>query len=265
MAVVTLVSCTDRDDTEVVSFAPVDVSLAFSIPDIYEGSDVTTRMADSVVQISYSHYRGLKDVRVIPFTTTGIVTKAEEPFIFDATDGNESGRIAGKPSELTPDAAFYYYPECSFWPGTASVLFYAKGANTVMVNGTAIPASDKTYYGSTLMTGSDNRTPSNIQFSLEQIRPEASVDTKAQALADYLTTIANTAGWATTGDVKMARGKLANRYFMESSLALQPISEPLSRNYMMRWGSGSRTMTWPKLSVPTSRRVRQSMIRDLRR
>ena len=203
MAVVTLVSCTDRDDTEVVSFAPVDVSLAFSIPDIYEGSDVTTRMADSVVQISYSHYRGLKDVRVIPFTTTGIVTKAEEPFIFDATDGNESGRIAGKPSELTPDAAFYYYPECSFWPGTASVLFYAKGANTVMVNGTAIPASDKTYYGSTLMTGSDNRTPSNIQFSLEQIRPEASVDTKAQALADYLTTIANTAGWATTGDVKL--------------------------------------------------------------
>ena len=166
-------------------------------------------MADSVVQISSNHYRGLKDVRIIPFKTAGTSQKNDAPYIFDANNGNESGRVAGKPSELTPNAAFYYYPECSFWPETASMLFYAKGANTVMVDGTAIPATNKAYYGSTLMTpGTDGRVPSKIRFNLEPIisiedGQETPVDAKAQAWANYLTTIVNTSGWASTDDAKL--------------------------------------------------------------
>lgn len=203
MTVAILTNCTDQNEIADVSFTPVDVSLAFSIPNMYEGSVVTTRMADSVVQLSYNYYRGLKDVHIIPFKTTETITKNDDPFIFDATGRNESGRVAGKPSELTPESAFYYYPECSFWPGTASMLFYAKGANTVIVDGTIIPETNKAYYGSTLMTGNDNRTPSNIQFSPDKICPEATIDAKAHALADYLTEIANTKGWDATNDAKL--------------------------------------------------------------
>ena len=203
MAVVTLMGCNEQDEPAIVSYTPVDVSLAFSIPDMYEGAVNTTRMADSVVQVSADYYRGLKDVHIIPFETTKTITKDDDPFIFDATGRSEEGRVSGKPSELIPEAAFYYYPECSFWPGTASMLFYAKGANTVKVNGVDIAGTDKSYYGSTLTTGTDNRTPSQIQFSPEQIYAGSLADPSAQALADYLTAIANTKGWDTTGDTKL--------------------------------------------------------------
>ena len=202
MAVATLMGCEDHDWTTDVNEMIVDASLAFAIPDMTETSGDRTRQADSVVQISPDHYRGLKDVRIIPFMTAGNVTKDDNPFFFDANGRNESGRVAGKPSELVPTAAFYYYPECSFWPGTASVLFYAKGVNAV--NGVDIPDTDKSYYGSTLMTGTDNRTPSLIQFSPEPIYPKPLVvDARAQALADYLTAIAKTEGWASTDDPKL--------------------------------------------------------------
>lgn len=203
VAVTILMGCNEQEDTAVVSDMPVDVSMAFSIPDMYDGPVVQTRMADSVVQMSYNYYRGLKEVHLIPFKATGTIRKNDSPYFFDADGRNESGRVAGKPTELIPDAAFYYYPSCSFWPGTASLLFYAKGANTVQVNDVTIPGDNKAYYGSTLMTGTDNRTPQYIQFSPEQIYPEASEDDRATALADYLTAIANTPGWATTGDAKL--------------------------------------------------------------
>lgn len=206
MAVVVLMSCTDQDEMTDVngSLTPVDISLAFSVPDMHEGVINTTRMADSVVQISPSHYRGLKDVRIIPFKTDGTITKNDNPYVFDATDGNESGRVEGKPNELTPQSAFYYYPGCTFWPETASMLFYAKAANSVKVNGADIPASNKAYYGSTLITaGTDGRIPSKIKFTPEKINPSASVDDRAQALASYLTAVAKTPGWASTNDAKL--------------------------------------------------------------
>ena len=203
MAVAVLMGCNEREESPVVNDMPVDVSLAFSIPDMYDGPALRTRMADSVVQMSDGYYRGLKDVHIIPFETAGTITKNDNPFMFDATGLNESGRVAGKPSKLTPDSAFYYYPGCSFWPGTASLLFYAKGANTVEVNGVAIPADNKAYYGSTLMTGEDDRTPSRIQFSPEQIWSKTTVNERAQALADYLTAIAKATGWEITEDPKL--------------------------------------------------------------
>ena len=87
MTVAILTNCTDQNEIADVSFTPVDVSLAFSIPNMYEGSVVTTRMADSVVQLSYNYYRGLKDVHIIPFKTTETITKNDDPFIFDASLG----------------------------------------------------------------------------------------------------------------------------------------------------------------------------------
>lgn len=201
MLAAALIGCTDQEETTLVSDTPVAVSLAFSLPDLPTVTN-KTRMADNVVQVSSDYYRGLKDVRIIPFKIQGKVKKEDSPYVMDASR-DEKGRVAGKPSELTPNSAFYYYPECSFWSGTASMLFYARGANTSEVDGVIIPATDKGHYGSTLSTGTSDIIPSLIQFSPEQIHSGASVDDKAKQLADYLTAIANTEGWASTNDSKL--------------------------------------------------------------
>lgn len=199
-----LTGCADRESEEpttVTSDSPVAVSLAFSMPDL-SPAPVKTRMADSVVQTSSERFRGLKDVRIIPFRVAGTITTSHLPFVYDTFGSDERGRVAGKPSELTP-AAYYYYPDCAFWSGTASVLFYARGASSVQVAGQTIPETDKAYYGSTTTTYMDAGRPAHIRFSPEQIRWSTSPTNRATALADYMTTIANTSGWTTTEDSKL--------------------------------------------------------------
>lgn len=197
-----LAGCADREieePTTVTSDMPVAVNLAFSMPDL---SPATTRMADNVVQTSSDHFRGLKDVRIIPFKVAETITKDHQPFVYDSYGSDERGRVTGKPSELT-SAAYYYYRDCAFWSGTASVLFYALGANSVRVAGETIPETDKTYYGSTTTTYKDVRSPAQIQFSPERISQSTAVSERADALAAYLTSIANTSGWANTTDPKL--------------------------------------------------------------
>lgn len=197
-----LTGCADKEVVEpapVAGDSPVAVGLAFSMPDV---AVAKTRMADSVVQTSYEKFRGLKDVRIIPFKVGGPIMITHVPFVFDAYGSDERGRVTGKPSKLTP-AAYYYYPDCAFWSGTASVLFYGRGANTVEVAGKTIPASDKSYYGSTVTNYPDANSPAHIQFKPEQISWSAAPANRAKALADYMTAIANTPGWATTEDSKL--------------------------------------------------------------
>ena len=196
-----LAGCADREVEEPVVTAedsPVSVSLALSLPDVGAG----TRMADPVVQPSYADFRGLKDVRIIPFKVAGTITKDHLPFVYDELSGDGTGRVTGKPTALTP-SAYYYYPDCPFWSGTASVLFYGRGANSVQEGSEAIPASDKAYYGSAITNYLDANGPSQIRFSPEQISASVTPGSRAKALADYLTAVANTPGWATTEDPKL--------------------------------------------------------------
>lgn len=196
-----LTGCADDETVEptpVVGDKPVAVSLAFSMPDVA----AQTRMADEVVQTSYDLFRGLKDVRIIPFKVAGTITKDHLPFVYDEYGGDESGRVTGKPSELTP-SAYYYYPDCAFWSGTSSVLFYGLGANSVQVGDETIPASNKAYYGSTATNYLDATGPAVFRFGPDQICPLASIDDRAQALADYMTAVANTPGWSSTEDAKL--------------------------------------------------------------
>ena len=196
-----LIGCADHESEEpttVVGDTPVAVSLAFSMPDVA----AQTRMADDVVQTSYDLFRGLKDVRIIPFKVAGTITRDHLPFVYDEYGGDESGRVDDKPSELTP-SAYYYYPDCAFWSGTSSVLFYGRGANSVKVGDETIPASNKAYYGSTATNYQDATGPAVVRFSPDQICPLASIDDRAQALADYMTAIANTPGWSSTEDAKL--------------------------------------------------------------
>ncbi len=204
MAVATiLMGCADRDasvDTGNIPVSPVNVSLSFSMPAVSGVSGPQTRMADEVVQTDPAKYRGLKDVHMIPFTVSGKITKGDVPTVKALNNPTDEGRVD---NAVVTNAAFYRYPSCEFSPSTASVLFYAKGANTATVGSTTILATDKAFYGSTLATGFDNGSLSAIKFKPEQIYPSEVIDAKAQALADYLTAIANTTGWTTTSDPKL--------------------------------------------------------------
>ena len=198
-----LTGCADRDasvDTGNIPVSPVNVSLSFSMPAVSGVSGPQTRMADEVVQTDPAKYRGLKDVHMIPFTVSGKITKGDVPTVKALNNPTDEGRVD---NAVVTNAAFYRYPSCEFSPSTASVLFYAKGANTATVGSTTILATDKAFYGSTLATGFDNGSLSAIKFKPEQIYPSEVIDAKAQALADYLTAIANTTGWSTTNDPKL--------------------------------------------------------------
>ena len=198
-----LTGCADRDasvDTGNIPVSPVNVSLSFSMPAVSGVSGPQTRMADEVVQTDPAKYRGLKDVHMIPFTVSGKITKGDAPTVKALNNPTDEGRVD---NAVVTNAAFYRYPSCEFSPSTASVLFYAKGANTATVGSTTILATDKAFYGSTLATGFDNGSLSAIKFKPVQIYPSEVIDAKAQALADYLTAIANTTGWSTTNDPKL--------------------------------------------------------------
>ena len=198
-----LMGCADKETVEPAPVVdpvdvPVAVSLAFSMPEI----GATTRMTDAVVQNSRDDFRGLKEVRIIPFKVAGTITKDHLPFVYAESGGDETGRVTGKPSELTP-SAFYYYSDCAFWSGTSSVLFYGRGANSVINDGETIPASDKGYYGSTASNYLEATSPALVQFSPEPISTSVDPDDRAKALADYMTAVANTPGWANTDDAKL--------------------------------------------------------------
>ena len=204
MTVAILTGCADRDvtvETGGSSAVPVSASLSFSMPVASDASVAKTRQGDSVVQTAPDKYRGLKDVYIIPFTGSSTITNDAAPHITALNNPTDEGRVI---NNNVTSAAFYHYSNCKFTPSTASVLFYAKGANTVKVGSTEIPAGNKAYYGSTVATGLDTDTPANIKFSPEPIITDTETpDARATALASYLSSIANTEGWSTTTEPKL--------------------------------------------------------------
>ena len=147
-----------------------------------------TRQTGDVVQDDGQAFRGLKSLQVIPFATTngGAVTSTDDPLLSTAL-GNYANRV----SDL-----FYYYLSCNLMIGVNRVLVYAQAAD---VDGkTALAQNGK------LETTLVNRmSPSDISFSLSQIRNTFDIHSDAQALAKYMTAIAKTDGWSTTSDSQL--------------------------------------------------------------
>lgn len=144
-----------------------------------------TRQTGDVVQDDGQAFRGLKSLQVIPFATTngGAVTSTDDPLLSTAL-GNDANRV----SDL-----FYYYLSCNLMIGVNRVLVYAQAAD--VAGKTALAQNGK------LETTLVNRmSPSDISFSLSQIRNTFDIHSDAQALANYMTAIAKTDGWSTTSD-----------------------------------------------------------------
>lgn len=176
-------ACGNVDDLERAE-EPVKVSMAFSVSN---AATPYTRLTDAVIQNNNNPFRGLQDMKFIPFDVQGTITKDDTPKLYQVTgtltnfDGTNSKH--------------YYYEDCSFMQGVASFLVYARA--TVASGGKAVN-------GSLTATFPLDMAPAGISFSPEAIYPSTEAPADAKQIAEYLTdiakTTAKTTGWATTED-----------------------------------------------------------------
>lgn len=207
MAAVTLTGCQQQDEvTETPATEPsyVLADLALSLPPSSSG----TRLDPGVTSGGdASSFRGISKLSIIPFTKRGKIAKSDQPsFIEISNPISDYTQI----DESNNNELYRYYEKVFLNHGVASFLTYGQGTKT----GKPIEAKDvddKVFYGSLIskvagveMTYIPDRlsvTAGDLSFELETIyndRDEEEnliIPAEAQAIADYLTYIADTPGW----------------------------------------------------------------------
>lgn len=128
----------------------------------------------------------------IPYHTNGSnVTASDDPLI--NLVGADEENLAKKYE--TAKYNTYYVNSCHLMTGTDRMLVYGKATKPLTPN----PA----VYGQLSDLPTIRKKTADIQFSLTSIRNTSEVHADAQALADYMTAIANTTGWSTTTDATL--------------------------------------------------------------
>ena len=156
------------------------------------GTQKNMRMADEVVQANET-FRGIQNLYVIPFCTSEAnpVTIVDFPLI-SVVKGSETNKVSRSDNEK-----FYYFARCSMRETANRVLVYGQAAS--------ITGKTKNDQNGKFVTGVGEKyiKPTDINFNLLSICETNDANTEAQALADYLTTIAKTEGWSTTTDASL--------------------------------------------------------------
>ena len=165
----TMVSCAS-DDAPSDGQDTVGVSLAFDVSVLRS----STRMSDAVTQQPNTPYRGISEseLYLFPYDVEGVIGPDETSL---------TGNVFS-PYQIS-EAQHYYMDDktLDFRIGTASFLCYARAnkENSKFVNGSMV---------ATIPDGNPNK---NISFTPEVIHNSVAADTKATAIATYLTDIAN--------------------------------------------------------------------------
>ena len=205
MAAVTLTGCQQQDEvTETPATEPsyVLADLALSLPPSSSG----TRLGTDVVQ-SDGTFRGIQKLSIIPFTKQGKVGASDMPTYYDGFNSYIDRTTPLLKEDF--DQRFRYYEKVYLMSGVASFLTYGQATAVTggkVANGSLIPkvAGKK-------MDDIPERlsvTAGDLSFELETIYNEnLIIPVEAQAIADYLTNIANTPGWKDVDN-----GKLLNLY-----------------------------------------------------
>ena len=156
------------------------------------GTQKNMRMADEVVQANET-FRGIQNLYVIPFCTSEAnpVTIDDFPLI-SVVKGSETNKVSRSDNEK-----FYYFARCSMRETANRVLVYGQAAS--------ITGKTKNDQNGKFVTGVGEKyiKPTDINFNLLSICETNDANTEAQALAEYLTTIAKTEGWSTTTDASL--------------------------------------------------------------
>ena len=129
-------------------------------------------------------FSAMDQLVAIPFHTNGAKVTASDNPLIDLMGADEThNRVENHNT--------YYIDRCNLMTGTDRMLVYGKAkpvSNDLKINGqlSSLPTIRK--------------QTADIQFSLTSIRESTEAHAEAQALATYMTNIANTSGWSTTTD-----------------------------------------------------------------
>ncbi|MBQ2210525.1 MAG: hypothetical protein II404_11265 [Prevotella sp.] len=181
-----MLSCTAVDDVPGVDNSEQEPNLVLSI-----GKTKTlTRQGLDVIQDEGQTFRGLKGLLVIPFATDDDDTPvaSDDMPLISVVSGNQTNKVDGR--------YYYYMDKCNLTRGTNRVLVYGQAAT---ISGKE--SADKNGQLNTTLKG--RMLPADITFSLQSIRETYDVDPSAQALASYMTAIANTTDWSTTDNAQL--------------------------------------------------------------
>lgn len=159
-------------------------------------SNFGTRMSDDVTQAQTTPtFRGMDNMTLIPFHlgTAGSTLSGTETRL-----GNSNVKlpntVVNSVTKLTTTGNAKVYTDVSVPTTTNAFLFYGKAIDNEA--GTAITTpGDMFKYGTLTPAGLDAGKPTGINFTPTQIA-QSPVTTKAEAIATYLTSIANATGWS---------------------------------------------------------------------
>ena len=197
----TLTGCQRQDEvTETPATEPsyVLADLALSLPPSFSG----TRQDPGVMQ-SDGSFRGIQKLSIIPFTKQGKVGASDMPSYYDGFNSYIDRTTPSLKEDF--DQRFRYYEKVYLMSGVASFLTYGQAipvSGGKVANGSLIPkvTSDK-------MDDIPERlsvTAGDLSFELETIYNEnLIIPVEAQAIANYLTYIADTPHWQDAKNSKL--------------------------------------------------------------
>lgn len=132
-------------------------------------------------------FSAMDQLVAIPFHTSGAKVEATDEPLIDLVGADEDNLAKKYDAEKYNT---YYVNTCYLMTGTNRMLVYGKATKPSPTN----PAVD----GELSALPTIRKKTADIQFSLTSIRESTEASADANALANYMTTIANTSGWSTT-------------------------------------------------------------------
>lgn len=137
-------------------------------------------------------FSAMDQLVAIPFHTSGAKVEATDEPLIDLVGADEDNLAKKYDAEKYNT---YYVNTCYLMTGTNRMLVYGKATKPSPTN----PAVD----GELSALPTIRKKTADIQFSLTSIRESTEAHADATALANYMTTIANTTGWSTTDDTTL--------------------------------------------------------------
>lgn len=181
-----IVSCSSADDiADVANMQPVpkQVDLLISIGN--KASKPRQMSANATHRAAT--FNGLAGLIAIPYHTDGAAVASTNNPLIDLVDATEE-------SSRVEEHNNYYVDHCSFMTGTDRMLVYGKSKPSSL----DLSENGKLSDLPTVRTKTED-----IHFSLSSIRNTTEVHSDAQALADYMTAIANSEGWSISEDITL--------------------------------------------------------------
>ena len=181
----TMVSCSEGDDMSVGGSNDKQTALQVDLL-----VSVGSRALESLPVSSRAPHRAptfseMEQLVAIPYRTNGSTVSANDDPLIDLVGANETNnRVVSHNT--------YYVNSYQLMTGTDRMLVYGKATKPSPTN----PAVD----GELSALPTIRKKTADIQFSLTSIRESTEAHAEAQALATYMTNIANTSGWSTTTD-----------------------------------------------------------------